>query len=537
MVLLILVECAFWFNPAVWLIHQRWAICRELDADDQALSYSTIEPKHFANLLLSVVSNQRQPWLQTAIGVTRDFKALKTRLLNMKSTPKTSFSSSLQAVATAVVVAAMFLLPWKITFASPTPSQSDNLVINGGFESALDSWHESTLPSGSETQVKFGIDSGEKHSGKASLKFEKKENRYFPIQQLVGSLRSKIAVTRRFETTAWIKANQAGKLTMKAVFMDSSGESIGGGFVTYVGETGGSGRVTHDWKKFRSVVDVPASTKSLTFSIEMYGPGEVWIDDVSANFVDDATALVDPFGKESSDTTDPLADIKDVPNVEFQAKKDPKKTYFLIGNKVPAPANGYKLLLVLPGGTGSKDFNPFVRRIWKNAELERQGFIIAQLAAPQWETSESRIVWPIRANSVGSAKFKTEEFVNDVIFDVKSKIKVDPEHIYAFGWSSGGPATYAALLDSPDIKGAFVAMSIFRKEDYPTLSLAKGRSLYLFQSPEDKVTNFTWAEKSKAAFTAAGVRTELVSYPGGHGFTSGQPFEDIKNGLEWLTKR
>jgi predicted esterase len=267
----------------------------------------------------------------------------------------------------------------------------------------------------------------------------------------------------------------------------------------------------------------------------MYGPGEAWFDDIKVRFVADSTPI--QLATSDSGEEEDISDIKDVPSVEFQAKKDPKKNYFLIGSKGKGPEKGYKLLLIMPGGDGSKDFNSFVRRMWKNGELQKMGFVVAELVAPVWETSENRIVWPIRSSQVPAAQFNTEVFVNDVIADVQSKLKIDPEHIYAMGWSSGGVSTYAALLDSPSLKGAFVAMSIFNEQMYPTLSLAKGRSVYLYQSPDDKVTKYFFAEKARDAFKGVGARVELASYPGGHGFSSGQPFEDIKLGLEWLTKR
>ena len=214
-----------------------------------------------------------------------------------------------------------------------------------------------------------------------------------------------------------------------------------------------------------------------------------------------------------------------------------REDYFLIGSKGKAPEKGYKLLVVLPGGPGNKDFNPFIRRVWKNSDLASRGFVIAELVAPVWEQNENRIVWPTRSSNVPPAKFKTEEFVNDVIADVQSKIKIDPEHVYLFGWSSGGPACYASLLDAPAVKGAFIGMSVFYPQQLPSLKLSKGRSLYLYQSPDDTVTKFFFAEKAKDAFTEAGARVKMVTYPGGHGFTSGKPFEDIQLGLDWLVKR
>ena len=52
-------------------------------------------------------------------------------------------------------------------------------------------------------------------------------------------------------------------------------------------------------------------------------------------------------------------DVADVPSEDLRAKGDEQKRYFLIGadEKAKAPKGGYKLLLVMPGGDGSADFN------------------------------------------------------------------------------------------------------------------------------------------------------------------------------------
>ena len=67
-------------------------------------------------------------------------------------------------------------------------------------------------------------------------------------------------------------------------------------------------------------------------------------------------------------------DVADVPSERIKLAE--KQIYFLIG------ANGKTeprpLLLVLPGGDGSEEFNPFIKRIWKNAV---PGFVVAQLVA------------------------------------------------------------------------------------------------------------------------------------------------------------
>src|SRR6516164_6456717 len=66
---------------------------------------------------------------------------------------------------------------------------------------------------------------------------------------------------------------------------------------------------------------------------------------------------------------DPLADVADVPSQELRAGEDADKRYLLVGPKtgLATPAKGHPLLIVLPGGDGSAEFLPFVKRIFKNA--------------------------------------------------------------------------------------------------------------------------------------------------------------------------
>lgn len=60
-------------------------------------------------------------------------------------------------------------------------------------------------------------------------------------------------------------------------------------------------------------------------------------------------------------------DVADVPSEKRIADKDEKKSCFEIGplKDDAAPAGGFGLVIVMPGGNGSAEFNPFVRRIYK----------------------------------------------------------------------------------------------------------------------------------------------------------------------------
>ena len=124
-----------------------------------------------------------------------------------------------------------------------------------------------------------------------------------------------------------------------------------------------------------------------------------------------------------------LFHLTDVPAQDLRAGKDENKRYFLIGPRKDekAPKEGYGLVVILPGGPGSAEFHPFVKRIFKNAVPE--GYVVAQPVAVKW-TDKQEIVWPTDKNRVEGMKFTTEEFVEAVITEVGEKHKLNPEHVF-----------------------------------------------------------------------------------------------------------
>jgi RNA polymerase sigma factor (sigma-70 family) len=231
---------------------------------------------------------------------------------------------------------------------------------------------------------------------------------------------------------------------------------------------------------------------------------------------------------------DPLADVADVPAQELQAGGDVNKRYFLIGlKKDTKPAGkGLGLIVAMPGGDGSADFHPFVRRIYKHAVPE--GYVLAQPVAVRW-TEDQEIVWPTKKTPVPGMKFSTEEFVEAVIKDVADKHKIDPERVFTLTWSSSGPAAYAVSLSSDKITGSFVAMSVFKPDLLPPLEKAKGHAYFLYHSPDDRVCPFRMAEQAEKDLKKNGAVVKLTTYQGGHGWR-GNLYDNIRDGIEWLKK-
>jgi predicted esterase len=234
---------------------------------------------------------------------------------------------------------------------------------------------------------------------------------------------------------------------------------------------------------------------------------------------------------------DPPAKVADTPAQDLRAGGDEKKRYFLIGAKDrKPPADGYGLLIVLPGGDGSADFQPFVRRIHENALDDR--WLIAQAVAPKWDDAQfNRVVWPTARLPYPAARFTTEEFIRAIVDDVRARVKIDPRRVFLLGWSSGGPPCYAtALRKESGITGAFIAMSVFWPGQLPALDNAKGKPFFLLQSPEDPVTPIRHAEAAEKALQAAGAKVRLSHYEGGHGWR-GDVWGMIREGIGWLDQQ
>ena len=229
-------------------------------------------------------------------------------------------------------------------------------------------------------------------------------------------------------------------------------------------------------------------------------------------------------------------DVADVPCLELVAGEHERMRYFLIGAEehATAPKGGFKLMVVLPGGDGSADFNPFVRRIWKSALDET--YLVAQMVAPQWsEDQGAKVVWPTEKSEWPGAEFTTEEFIDAVIADIEERHEVDLDHVFTLSWSSGGPAAYAySLWDASRCTGALIAMSVFKPDQLPSLKGARGDAYYLLHSPEDFIP-IDMAKAAEKALEKKGAEVKLVQYAGGHGW-HGDVFGMISEGADWLER-
>ncbi len=227
-------------------------------------------------------------------------------------------------------------------------------------------------------------------------------------------------------------------------------------------------------------------------------------------------------------------DVADVPSEKHELKDAPLEYHVIGGGGESSPAKGYKVLIVLPGGDGSAEFLPFVKRIYKHALSDE--YLVIQLIAHSWRRNQ-QIVWPTKKNGVPGMKLSTEEFLAAAVGEVGEGVKIDKRHVYALAWSSGGPAVYAASLDQDTpLTGAFVAMSVFNPRFLPPLEAAKGRAYYLWHSPDDRICPYHMAQDAEKQLRENGADVKLETYDGGHGWR-GNVFGSLRDGVSWLEEQ
>lgn len=240
----------------------------------------------------------------------------------------------------------------------------------------------------------------------------------------------------------------------------------------------------------------------------------------------------DPAGKKDDKEEIDAPDVADIPTQDLRLGKDAQKRYLLDG-PIPGakePKDGFGLLIVMPGGEGTANFHPFVKRVYKNAVPE--GFLLVQPVPVKWKPDQQTI-WPTEKSKVPGMKYTTEDFVEAIIEELGKARKIDPARVFTLSWSSSGPAAYVISTTKKGlVKGSLIAMSVFHREELD-LDLAKDRAYYILHSKGDKTCPFALAEQARDTLRKKGAKVEFATYEGEHGWGS-NVFGDIRTGLEWL---
>jgi predicted esterase len=234
-------------------------------------------------------------------------------------------------------------------------------------------------------------------------------------------------------------------------------------------------------------------------------------------------------------TAPALQDSTQAEPLDVLVDDDPQRRYLLHGltEDAQAPKEGWRLLVVLPGGNGSAEFAPFVGRIRENALGEE--WLIAQIVAPKWESAqECGIVWPMQRLPCPDMKLGCEELFETVVEDVAERCELDPRYLFTLAWSSSGSLAYTLGLDEESrVTGSFIAMSVYKPDLLPSLKPAKGRAFYILHSPDDRTCPVAMAEQARDELDEAGALVRYTTYAGGHGW-HGDVFGMLRGGVEWL---
>ena len=134
-----------------------------------------------------------------------------------------------------------------------------------------------------------------------SLHLKKTAQRYFPIAQWSQEVKRQGKATR-LKVVAFVKAQKMTKAILDVQFLDRSGEGSHQ-WAVYIGaKRSGDPPVTHDWKKYEGVVAIPDGTGELFIAAQIYGPGDVWFDDVPAEYTDAEPTDPRPSSRRSAAT-------------------------------------------------------------------------------------------------------------------------------------------------------------------------------------------------------------------------------------------
>jgi poly(3-hydroxybutyrate) depolymerase len=415
-----------------------------------------------------------------------------------------------------------------------TGGRQDNLLENPSFEAGgknPKAWDKGQPVPG----VEYFLDDAEAAEGKKSLALRKTVERYFPIAGWSQTV-AHDGKAAKVHFGALVKAAEARKAVLDVSFEGRDGEWQHA-WVAYIGaRESDDPAVTHDWSWYSGVAAVPEGTRQITFALQIYGPGTVWIDRALALCVDEATPVSDALAV----TPRPASAWGELPSAAEKTGAtddvrtlggDPLRRYVLHGPRGEEPTEGFRLLVVLPGGDGSLDFRPFVENI--ASEAVPSGYLVAQAIAPAWSEDPERVVWPTRGLEGKRAKVESEALIEGIVADVAKAHKLDERHVYLLGWSSGGPPCYsAAVAKESRVRGALVAMSVFKPEQLGSLAGARKRAFYVLHSPEDFIA-MSFPERAVKDLAKAGAKTTLVTYAGGHGW-HGDVFGSIAAGVRWL---
>lgn len=269
-----LAVAVFWFFPVVYLVRREWSVQREL-ACDEAVFERSGEIQPYRRLLLKIVGRDDVRLPRVALGATADFGCLRRRLaFNPTARKRFQISSALSILAVGAL---------SVPFSFGAAPEEAGLLKNASFESGREvpaHWVQGQRLDG----VKYIWDDTVAHTGRRSLSISKSVERYFPIAEWDQTVPYD-GKSQAIEFSGWLKAKEMYKTVLDVQFLTEQGIATHQ-WVTFVGAKKlGDPPESFDWKRLGGQARIPAGTKEIIVALQCYGPGQIWLDDVSARFV------------------------------------------------------------------------------------------------------------------------------------------------------------------------------------------------------------------------------------------------------------
>ena len=170
-------------------------------------------------------------------------------------------------------------------YLSKNQSTGNQTILEDSFEEGDQvptGWEKGAVVDG----VSYIWDKNTGSNGKASLCLKKDVEKYFPIAQWTRKIEY-TGNAKELTVSADVRAKNAYKAVIDALFLDDKDEWIKHEWVSYIGaKEAGDPPANHNWKDYTGTVQIPDNTKTIVIGLQMYGPGTVWFDELNVAYTD-----------------------------------------------------------------------------------------------------------------------------------------------------------------------------------------------------------------------------------------------------------
>ena len=147
---------------------------------------------------------------------------------------------------------------------------NDGSPFSGLFAKASVMWAWRFRRDAAVSGVGYVWDKAVGHDGKASLRLHKTVQRYSPIAQWHQFVPNP-GTTSKLKVSAWVKAERATKGIVDVLFFGQDGKMTHQ-WIAYIGaKKANQPPVSHDWKQYTGVAEIPPGTTRLGVALQIYG--------------------------------------------------------------------------------------------------------------------------------------------------------------------------------------------------------------------------------------------------------------------------